>query len=288
MNERKWWQSRDHLIQAACLLAIAIVAIWAMTDPLPEEGLNSADGGQKCEYSEKRNLNPKSEQNETVVVSCLQSREVNAKPSGNAEKENYIQQSRDFLHKFVPDAISLLTWILGVSTALLWLDTRHLAKDSAENLAVVHKEFLASHRPKLRARRVVTINRHDPTKVRVEISNVGDSIAKVTAIGCDIFLYSDDISPIWNAIPNNCEPVEIKIGMEYRAEFQANQFMKDIWNEKSITCKPYTIMVIFIVNYADSDGNARNLSIARYFREKEGFYAKVTDENMFYECEYED
>ena len=166
-------------------------------------------------------------------------------------------------------------------------ETKRSANAAIDQVKLSREEFNATHRPKLRVRRIMTVERHNPLIIRTEISNIGDGVAKIVAVGQDIFICGHEISPIYNAVPQEQElPMEIAPGTQLFLTFHANEYLKALWNASGD--KRFWLNYLGVVAYEDIEGVRRTVTFFRYFNDSDGRYKRAIEDSEFEDFEYED
>jgi len=312
MNLKTRYSTSTLGVFSVCV-ALFSIAIWAMTDPSSDGDSYSATQSQKCEYSEKHDASSKSKMGNSVVFSCLQFGEPDHKQNEGRSESSIVNKARGLLHKFVPDAVSLLTYILAISTLLLWVDTRRLAEGaegqsidfktsldhlktqadtSLEQIKLAREEFDATHRAKLtiRAMTLREVKLAGCTGIEMVISNIGEGEAII--VTRDIRIRFSRVPPPLEDpdlyFPAAALPIE-KIApgatmvTTHVVTFDLDSFLSEQENAESNPEFVSRLMVWGRIGYKDESEIRRNVSVWRYFDFKTRRFIRTNDPDYEYE-----
>lgn len=189
---RKWWL----LLIFGSLLSVSA----APSEEFPKTFKGHVDcDASDYDYYEGRYFSP--------ATSCsftIQQDATNDQSKAEPQKSSGIEQAfcawaGQWLIKLMDDPIALFTLALTISTGLLWLETRRLAKGSIDAANLANKEFVASHRPLLVIHSVALAPlRQDlapekqPLRVEFAIVNAGTGVGTVT--GSAVYLQCINFS----------------------------------------------------------------------------------------------
>src|SRR5207302_628079 len=94
---------------------------------------------------------------------------------------------------------------IAAFTFTLWIATNKQARLTHDVIELGNKEFIATHRPKIRLRRIrpiIPLKPNEPAEALIEAANIGDTKATIFEIGVDIY-FADQ--------PFNARPVPVPI-----------------------------------------------------------------------------
>jgi len=173
---------------------------------------------------------------------------------------------------------------LGVAGSLFLLWTLYETRRTANT---AHKEFMATHRPRMRVRSVHIYNLGTtrPMEISVFIVNVGETEATVTHFGADIALqqngqWEDSVpSPSMRRLDEQA-PMKSGVGLAYPASDESP--MSRAAFERVLAGKSH-LFVVGEVRYVDSIDTVRHTGFI-FFYEKHGQrFVPYTDPSYSYE-----
>lgn len=117
--------------------------------------------------------------------------------------------------------IGIVSIIIGALTILILVVQACVfvwqGKQLRKTVDAMQTEYAATHRPKIRVRRIDQVNPTVGQQIvaKVQASNVGESDAKIVRFGLDIFFRPPPGAPeTFNAVPRDIAPVTVNAGME--------------------------------------------------------------------------
>jgi hypothetical protein len=175
----------------------------------------------------------------------------------------------------------LFTGVLAVSTIGLWMVTRR-SLDQAE------KVFIATHRPRLRVRRVEgIIEDGDGHEVCfVTVTNVGDSEAFIESVGHDLARRRSGtkgrahqwIDPGLNASATPIRPIRMEIGDRHVFDVRASRAIIDA-DRYADAAGTQDVCAVGEIRYRDRFGAFRETGFFRvYDRQSQSFIALPEEE----------
>jgi hypothetical protein len=99
---------------------------------------------------------------------------------------------------------ALATTAIAFFTLTLWRATTKQVKLTRDSINLGRAEFNATHRPRLRVRRIVAapLTASAPPRAATDVANIGDGNARITAMGVDIFpRYPNPEKTAFGAVP---------------------------------------------------------------------------------------
>ena len=192
----------------------------------------------------------------------------------------------------------------------MWIATQKVAQDSqaaidaanrnaasaAAQVELAQKQFIATHRPRLRVRYVTitssTLPVNDKISASIKISNIGESTAIILKIGFDIFTQ---ISPLESGIafatvyaePKLIRPMELPPGSTIDIPVKSY----GILNQSEITfiiSKNIPLLAFGQINYSDGVNIIRNTNFIRKYDININRFRKLDDNDLDADREYED
>jgi hypothetical protein len=149
-------------------------------------------------------------------------------------------------------------------------------------------EFEATHRARLRFRRVSDAHYADghPVRARVDIANIGESDARVFEVGIDLFFRTGpEQKPTFNAVPDPREET-IPPGMQVSLNVIGGHVM-NASQIKDIDTGSGQLCFLMTVNYRDRQNITRSVSAFRIYNPERRRFMHSPDDDEFAELEYE-
>lgn len=228
------------------------VALWGLQSHPPKE-------------PERRGVEQRGADSTPIVVKLLN--------NGVSEKQAAEDAVRSRNEHQLTESLVGWTKILGVATAILALFTIGLWWVTRGTLKHLEREFVASHRPKLRIRQV---RYTDPPAASVPViaavvTNIGDSdstIIEARGTDWDITVGSGQEASIpnsvlWSPIAGLAE-LTLKSGQSAPMHYRRDIFLRRRYSERAELNK--TIMFWCVVKYRDISGTLRESSTFRVLR----------------------
>ena len=188
-----------------------------------------------------------------------------------------------YRHREVINAFSTL--VIAAFTLTLFLATFGQLKH-------LRREFIATHRPRLRVRRVdqVQFAVNAPVQATITVANIGDTDASIEEMGLDIY-PRDKANPLaarFNAIPRLMQLPPIPPGKQAVIRVSGGQqlSLNDI-NRVTLSGQA-DLCLLGIVNYTDANGVLRATSFFRIFDIRRGRFHTVPKEDIDADRDYED
>jgi hypothetical protein len=150
-------------------------------------------------------------------------------------------------------------------------------------------EFEATHRPRLHLRRIsnIAIVANHPVVAHLDFANIGDSEARITEVGIDIFYRAGPSqASVFNAVPQSrLETVppgkQASIQVMGGRPLTANQ-------AQTVQTGNGELCLLVVANYLDRQNIQRSVGAFRIFRRGRRRFVHVPDDDEFAELEYED
>jgi hypothetical protein len=189
-------------------------------------------------------------------------------------------------------AVACFTFSLWQSTHLLWGETKTAAAAAAQQAALTlqtielgNKEFIASHRPRIRIRRIhfshFTLN--ESIQIRVQAANIGETNAKILAMGVDI--YNPGLK--YDASPKEIFDLpEIPPGKEAHLDF----LVRRPWSQGQIDAlknDKLPVWLLGIIVYEDGNKTVRDTSFVRVYSPSFERFINAPDSHPEIDREYE-
>jgi hypothetical protein len=185
------------------------------------------------------------------------------------------------------DPVAFFTFVLSISTIGLWAVTVGLYFAGERQLKLARLEFISTHRPRLRIRRIIPVRPFLPDNriaAVIEVANVGDSDATVTSSGVDVYLFGGhfDARPISYA-----DLPPIPTGMQANLSVIGNKVFTEAEIDAIETGVAW-LRVLGIVTYADANETKRGTSFARVYDRSLHRFVQVPHDDPESDREYED
>jgi hypothetical protein len=195
----------------------------------------------------------------------------------------------------------IATFAIAGFTLTLWRATNRQAGLTRDAIELGNKDFVATHRPRLKVRRITVVGFHARIKnaplmpgeeinASLEIVNVGASEATIIWSRYRIYFGKDDYAMISHYVPPHAlapTPVTLHAGQPFFFEL-VDRVSKDIAPSGTLIRPifgggPWNMFVIGEVRYQDRTGSIRHLGFCREMHRDHRFRA-INDP----EYEYED
>lgn len=176
------------------------------------------------------------------------------------------------------------TIMIAVFTLTLWQSTERLWKQTKETVELARKEFISTHRPILRIRRISVLPLVSNNRVAgaIALANIGDTQARVVEAGLDIYVtgvrFDARPGPIANFPP-------IPPGNEASIDV-VGQVVTDI-QIAAIEAGTLELRMLGIINYIDDNDIMRCTSFARTYNHTLRRFVKVSDGDAEADREFE-
>ena len=191
----------------------------------------------------------------------------------------------DFFDEHGEAVVAAFTAVLAVFTGRLWISTEKLWKSANETAELARKEFISTHRPQIRIRRIFPITpfaANAAPQIRILAANIGTTDATVFEIGWDIYT---DMDAIPEATPTpNPAPWKIPPGKQASIDIVAPN---PLTGEQAAYAREGWIFIVGIINYWDDQGAVRATSFARQFSTRRNRFIPVDDLHRESDREYE-
>jgi len=204
-----------------------------------------------------------------------------------------------FLQTYNGAVTALATVAIGFFTYFLVRVTNRQARLTRAGIEIAQKEFIASHRPKIRIRRITVISPQDipndgtglpippllPNRrvsVRIEAANIGDTQASVYEMGIDIYIPGP-----FNAAPNPYPGIPpVLPGQEVQMTASGARPISDAEID-AIEVGTSELRLLGIINYRDDNGVIRSTSFARVYNRALSRFINVADDDPEADREFE-
>lgn len=188
-------------------------------------------------------------------------------------------------HEATEEAIATYTLWLMAFTGILAIATAGLGGLNFFQVRLARAEFISTHRPKLRIRRIFPITpfaANEAPRIRILAANIGDTKATVFEFGCEIYT---DVNHLPGAIPAPIAALEVPPGKQISIEFTGGAVLDFATADAA---RDGWIFVVGIINYADDQGVVRSTAFARRYSSSRNRFIPVADDYPESDREYED
>jgi hypothetical protein len=174
-----------------------------------------------------------------------------------------------------------LTWV----TFILAVATAGLGGIGIFQIRLARAEFIASHRPRLRIRRIFPIapfRFNEAPRIRILAANIGDTAANVFEYGWEIYTdiyYTPPALPI--PFPQS---LKVPPGKQINIDFVGPVALTA---ENATAALDGWIFIVGIINYMDDQGIIRATSFARRYSTQHNRFVPVGHEHRESDREYE-
>jgi hypothetical protein len=182
------------------------------------------------------------------------------------------------------EAIARYNWWLAVLTAILAVATVGLGIGTFFQIRLARTEFISTHRPRLRVRRITVIQPIVPNQrcgANIEIANIGDTKATIVEFGIDIYGESYPFS----AVPT-AQQIVVKAGAQVNFAVVGQILTQD--RIHAIAEGMEKLRVLGIANYRDDNGVMRSTSFARVYDPGVRWFVKIPPGDQEADREFED
>jgi len=280
------WISLAPLTRRAIIgLSVWLALIAGLTADVAEHSPKPQDSAAACQKATKEPAPGTARA--AQIVHCQQAA---AEDRSNREQE-------------IGDSMMVATWclvIVGVGQALLFLgqlramragidDATTAAQAAADSVGLARDEFAATHRPRLRLRRISNVILAPDHQVQavVDIANIGETNADLVGLGFDIFYRErSDQTPVFHATPSKWNLTIPAGGQATITVIGINRMDSRAVGE--IKTGGRGLCFLMIANYRDSRQVLRSTSAFRLYDHARRRFLKAPDDDEFAEWEYED
>lgn len=168
-------------------------------------------------------------------------------------------------------------------TFTLWRVTEGTLKTAIESVELAKKEFISTHRPKIRLRRIqpiLPIKTNERVEALIEAANIGDTAATIFEIGVDIYIANQP----FNARPVSVPAVLIEPGKQANLNVRGQRLSQS--QIANMGAGP-GLRMLGIINYRDDNGIIRTTSFARYYSSRFNRFIQVPDDDADKDRDYE-
>lgn len=188
----------------------------------------------------------------------------------------------------------LSTIFVAFFTYTLWKTSSEQGALTRESIDLARQEFITSHRPRLRIRRVTFESICDgrPVEGYLTVSNIGDTPATIIQAGVDVFTrYSVSQSGIGfaysNSVPKDIIPVHINTGETVKVDFRSvSPLTHEEMNQAD--AGELEIMSIGQILYVDEIKTKRTVGFIRAYNVNMNRFLPLSDSDPDKSYEYED
>lgn len=176
------------------------------------------------------------------------------------------------------------TAAIGYFTYTLYTTSAEQARLTRESIDLARKEFISTHRPKLRIRRIFPLApfaENEVPRLRLLAANIGDTKASIIEYGWEI--YTDrDYTPAATPIPRGAW--EVPAGKQISIDFTGATVLDFV---TASNARDGWIYIVGVINYADDEGVVRTTAFARRFSSDRGRFVPLDDDQKESDREYE-
>jgi hypothetical protein len=192
----------------------------------------------------------------------------------------------DFLQTYNSAITALATVAIGVFTCFLVKVTNRQARLTRTAIELGTREFLATHRPKIRIRYIegppVTNEIPVPTAIIVA-ANVGNTDAVIVGSGIASFIQGNN----FDADPKEMTRMIVPCGSEARITVSGTERLTAT-QLAQIGVRSATLRMFGIIRYEDGNKTVRNTSFYRVYDPTYGRFTRAREHDHYAEREYED
>jgi hypothetical protein len=203
-----------------------------------------------------------------------------------------------FLQTYNGAVTAAATVAIGFFTLSLVFVTNRQARLTRAGIEIAQKEFIASHRAKMRIRRITVVRPPDipneaglpirplfpdhRVSVRIEAANIGDTQANVYEMGIDVYTPGP-----FNAAPQPYPGIPpVLPGQEVQMTASGARPISEAEID-AVEAGALELRLLGIINYRDDNGVIRSTSFARVYSRALGRFVKVADDDPEADREFE-
>lgn len=176
------------------------------------------------------------------------------------------------------------TGLLTLSTALLWFVTERTLRHA-------RSDYVASHRPHVRVRRIdhVVMTVGQPIAAQIEAANIGPTEARIRQIGIDLFFRSpaNPAGAQFGASPTDVNVEPIPPGKSGSVSVRSSQPITQA-QIQTFQAGQVELCALGIINYEDRNGAGRSTSFFRIYRAAGARFFPAPDDPWQGDREFED
>jgi hypothetical protein len=178
---------------------------------------------------------------------------------------------------------------IAAFTAVLWRSTHKLWESSERQFRLANDEFIATHRPRLRFRRISKIQVYGGVRAhaQIDVANIGESEATIVALGVDLFYRRVGEAPRWFSAEPSARSDVLPPGKQANIAVQGAGSLSH-FEVAAIESGFGQLCLISIANYRDRQGIVRSVSAFRVYDPKHRRFQRAADDDEFAEWDYED
>jgi len=181
------------------------------------------------------------------------------------------------------DFTEVATVVMAIFTGCLWYSNRKLWKTTAESIELARKEFIATHRPKLKVFSVFFDGDRgaETWQFQCSIHNVGESVAIIKTINQEFKILKEPL-PIPQPYGESLFiEKEVKSGENIIEQFPIKREI--LWNIIRENPQDYKALYFFgYVDYLDNIGIMRRTAFCRRFDSETECFTKIDNEDYEY------
>ena len=184
-------------------------------------------------------------------------------------------------------AVARYTFGLTVATVVLAIATIGLGIGTVFQLRLARAEYISTHRPKLKIRRISLIPPFlaaVPVNLLIEAANVGETTAIIQDIGFDVYTTGQPFNAAPRPPPMHIDPVAP--GREMRMTAASRAFTPIAIN--AINAGVNQLRLLGIINYRDGNGILRSTSFSRIYDPGLSRFVKLEENDPEADREFED
>lgn len=190
------------------------------------------------------------------------------------------------LYEYREFSTAVATVFIAIFTFTLWQSTKRMMVATQGAVDLARQEFVASHRPKLRIRRI-TPNRPFlfgvPISIVIEVANIGDTQATIFEVGIDVYANGSDFDAAPRPQPSG---PPVPAGKEARMTTTVRQSLSKAQID-AIELGTLELRLLGVINYRDDNGTIRATSFARLYDRTLRRFIKVSEDDQEADREYE-
>jgi len=186
----------------------------------------------------------------------------------------------------------IATVVMAIFTVCLWWSTTKLWKTTKEAIDLTQKEFIATHRPKLKVHSICLqwyTEDERPWRIQCSITNIGESDATITKSNmtfCEIPFFLPTVLPFndQDHILNGklIKPGEYIIGEPSIEKKVAEALYRKTWDQPRRDNKEMTFYFFGYIDYLDSNGTIRKTAFCRQYNLESQCFTAVQGDDYEY------
>jgi hypothetical protein len=196
----------------------------------------------------------------------------------------FLWRAIDFLQTYSGAVTAFATVWIAMFTIVLACVSGRQARLTRKGIELANKEFISTHRPRIRLHRItpiVPLKPNEPAEALIEAANIGDTKATVFEIGVDIYSANQPV----NARPVLVPIVLIEPGKQANITVRGQHRLSQ--SQLANMGAGPGLRMLGIINYKDDNGVIRATSFARYYSSRLNRFVEVPPDDADKDRDYE-